>query len=49
MITLEKVLRELNAQSLNEIVAGHGGSHKTKTTKTTRKTKKTNTNKKKYY
>jgi hypothetical protein len=43
MITLQKVLSELKAESLNEIVGGHGGSHKTgKSTKmTTKKAKKT--------
>ena len=45
MITLEKLLSELNAGSLNEIIAG-GGKKCTKKSKGTKKTKKSKKSKK---
>ena len=47
MITLEKLLTELNSGSLNEIIAGcHCAGPKTKKTKKSKKTKKEKKSKK---
>ena len=49
MITLQKIMTELKAESLNEIVAGkHGSTHGKTSGRTTKKSNKTST-KKKYY
>ncbi len=47
MITLDKLLTELNALSLNEIIAGHGHTQKNKSHSSSNKKPKSNSSGKK--